>query len=238
MLGVWAHPDDETYLSAGLMARVARASGRAVCVHATAGERGTDDPNRWPPDMLGPRRSVELRAALGVLDVHESEILGYPDGGCERMDDRVAVAALEDLIRRVRPDVIVTFGPDGITGHPDHVTISRWATAAWARTRSATLLYATLTESFVTRFREVHRRLGLHGDESVWIPDSDVDLAIRLDDDELDTKREALAAHASQTVDLAAAIGEETYRVWHGVESFRLPTPAEVDFATATAGVA
>src|SRR5947208_14585633 len=52
-MGVWAHPDDESYLSAGLMLRVAGRGGRVVCVTMTRGEQGTDDPERWPPHRLG-----------------------------------------------------------------------------------------------------------------------------------------------------------------------------------------
>ena len=52
ILSVWAHPDDETFLAAGHMAATADAGARVVCVSATAGERGTDDPGRWPPDRL------------------------------------------------------------------------------------------------------------------------------------------------------------------------------------------
>jgi hypothetical protein len=69
VLGVWAHPDDETFLTAGLMA-LARAGGyRVVCATATRGEHGTDDPDRWPPARLGRLREYELAAALAALDV-------------------------------------------------------------------------------------------------------------------------------------------------------------------------
>lgn len=236
VLGVWAHPDDETYLSGGLMARAVRAGGRVVCVHATAGERGTEDDAGWPPDRLGPHRAGELRSALGELGVHESEILGYPDGGCDGVDHEAAVAAISATIRRARPDVVVTFGPDGITGHPDHVAVGRWATDAAARTGGAPVLYAVSTESFLARHRAVHERLGLLDSTAVGIPDAEAALTVRLSDHELTTKRRALAAHASQTVRLAAAMGEEPYRRWYEVETFRRPTAAEAGSLSRSAG--
>jgi LmbE family N-acetylglucosaminyl deacetylase len=238
VLGIWAHPDDEAYLSAGLMARTISTGGRVSCVHATLGEHGTDDPQRWPPGVLGPHRANELRAALGVLGVAESEVLGYPDGGCDRVEDHVAITALEIAIDRVRPDVIVTFGPDGITGHPDHITVGRWATAAWVNTRDAQLFYATATESFMTRYRDVHERLGLFDDTSPRLPDAEIEFEIRLSDDEVAVKRAILAAHASQTVGLATAMGEDVYRRWYDVESFRQPTSSEIRAASTMAGVA
>src|SRR5439155_25404984 len=72
LLAVWAHPDDEAYLSAGLMLRVAEAGGRVVCVTATRGERGTVDPDLWPPPRLGQHRVGELKSALSRLGVRET----------------------------------------------------------------------------------------------------------------------------------------------------------------------
>ncbi len=229
LLGIWAHPDDEAYLSAGLMARTVRAGGRVVCVHATLGELGTDDPVRWPPERLGPHRRIELRTSLARLGVQESHLLGLPDGGCAEIDPRDPVRRLHAILDEVRPEVVVTFGPDGITGHPDHVAVSRWATAAWCSDPSGSLLYATSTESFMRRFRDVHRRLGLLPPDAPRVDDAEVAEQIVLEPDELDLKRSALAAHASQTVHLAAAMGEQTYRRWYDVESFRAPTSEELE---------
>ena len=82
VLGIWAHPDDEAFLSAGLMAAARDAGNRVVCVTATLGERGTDDPSRWPPHRLGAVRGHELRASLAALDVTEHHLLGLTDGTC------------------------------------------------------------------------------------------------------------------------------------------------------------
>src|SRR6478735_6520181 len=76
VLGIWAHPDDEAFLSAGLMAAVRDAGNRVVCVTATLGELGTDDPIHWPPHRLGAVRRHELRASLAALDVTEHHSLG------------------------------------------------------------------------------------------------------------------------------------------------------------------
>ena len=73
LLGVWAHPDDETYLSAGLMLEHVARGDRVVLVSATLGEHGTSDPATWPPARLAAHRRRELAASLAELGVHDTE---------------------------------------------------------------------------------------------------------------------------------------------------------------------
>src|SRR4051812_12271242 len=82
VLGIWAHPDDETFLSAGLMAAARDAGQRVVCATATLSELGTSDPVSWPPRRLAAVRAMEVRASLAALDVQEHHVLGYADGSC------------------------------------------------------------------------------------------------------------------------------------------------------------
>jgi hypothetical protein len=123
VLGVWAHPDDEAYLSAGLMLRTVARGGRVVCLHATRGELGTDDPVAWPPDRLAHLREQELARALAVAGVREHEILGLADGECATTDPDGPIRWISAAITRLQPDLVVTFGSDGMTGHPDHVAV-------------------------------------------------------------------------------------------------------------------
>jgi LmbE family N-acetylglucosaminyl deacetylase len=231
LLGVWAHPDDEAYTSAGLMAEFRRRGDRVVVVTATFGEHGTSDPRTWPPDELAALRNTELRNSLAILGVDEVHVLGYEDGGCELLDGTEAIAG---LITDVEPDLIVTFGPDGMTGHPDHRAVSRWTTDAWAATRpTANLWYPTVTPEFHRTWGTVNDQIGLWADQ----PDppcaaaTDLTSSIRLPRDLLDLKVAALAAHASQTRPLIDLLGLATYREWWRTESFRsaeLPTsPAD-----------
>lgn len=229
VLGVWAHPDDEAYLSAGLMLRTVRTGGRVVCLHATLGELGTEDTSSWPPERLAPRRREELTAALGTLGVREHQLLTYPDGGLEQVSDDEVVPVIVELLRQLRPDVVVTFGPDGITGHPDHRTVSRWVTSAWREASHGQLLYAVVTREFMERFAELHRRLGLENSYAGVVDNEQVALEVVLDEEELTLKRAALAAHATQTEALAEAMGETTYRRWFAVETFRVPRPDSLE---------
>ena len=221
LLGVWAHPDDEAYVSAGLMASFRARGDRVVIVTATLGEHGTSDPAAGPPAQLAARRHVELRNSLAVLDVDELHLLGYEDGGCERRDGTDAIA---NHIAAIEPDVIVTFGPDGMTGHPDHRAISRWTTDAWAATRpAAELWYATLTPEFHREWGPVNEHVGLWADqpEPPCTERSDLAHHTVLPDELLDLKVAALRAHTSQTQPLIDMVGGDTYRAWWRAESFR-----------------
>jgi LmbE family N-acetylglucosaminyl deacetylase len=232
LLGVWAHPDDEAYLSAGLMARVVEAGGTVTVLTATRGEQGASDPTLAGSAAFGHHRARELAASLAVLGVHEVKFLGLADGGCDMADDETQIRQILDAIVAVNPDAVVTFGPDGITNHPDHRAVSRWTTEAWRRGPGGALRYAALTHDNAERFAGVTTELGVFADFSdrrpVTISRDQVALGVSLSDSEVTRKRRALAAHGSQTDGLAAQMGEDTYRIWFREETFRAPTAAEV----------
>jgi LmbE family N-acetylglucosaminyl deacetylase len=136
MLVITAHPDDEALGLGGTIARYA-ADGVAVSlITATRGDRG-----RWHGLPLGQQghpgaeavataREAELRRAAAVLGVQHLEVMDYGDGQLDRSDRHDIVRRLARQIRAMRPDVIVTFGPDGAYGHPDHIAISQFVCAA------------------------------------------------------------------------------------------------------------
>jgi LmbE family N-acetylglucosaminyl deacetylase len=223
ILGVWAHPDDEAYLSAGLMALARRNGQRVVVATATAGEHGTPDPAVWPPPRLATVRRRELTASLAAVGVHEHHWLGWPDGGCADVPTYTAVGQIEGLIRAIRPDTIVTFAPDGMTGHPDHRAVSSWTAAAWTRTgRRARVLHATVTPEFHAAWSDVNDLLGIWDaiGEPPVTAEEDLGFQVSCTGHLLDQKLAALRAHASQTSSAIAAIGEERFRLWWQTESF------------------
>ena len=220
LLGVWAHPDDEAYLSAGLMAEYRRRGDRVVVITATLGQHGTSDPVAWPPEKLAVLREHELRTSLAALDVDELHLLGFTDGECTWNDGTDQIA---DLIGEIAPDVIVTFGPDGMTNHPDHLAISAWTTDAWHAARpQAELWYATLGTDFHAKWGALSDHVGLFADQPTPPCTADRDLAARvtLDGETLDRKMAALQAHMSQTTGLIEAVGMGTYREWWRTEYF------------------
>src|SRR5690606_32065718 len=88
------------------------------------------DESRWPVARLAEIRTKEMAEALQVIGVKNHHWLGYPDGGCQHIPDRAAVEQIAKYIHTYQPDTILTFGPDGMTGHPDHQTVSRWVSLA------------------------------------------------------------------------------------------------------------
>jgi LmbE family N-acetylglucosaminyl deacetylase len=229
LLGVWAHPDDEAYLMAGLMALARRRGQRVVVITATAGELGTDDPQRWPPARLRQQREREMTASLRAVGVHEHHWLGYPDGGCAEVDEAEAIAAIGRIVGDVRPDTIVTFGPDGMTGHPDHCTVSAWTAAAWAAwAPAARLWHATLLPSFYSEWAELNAETGIFpgGSTPPCTPEDEAAAVFHFDGPVLAAKAAALQAHASQLGPFIAHVGESTFTRWWSVEAFAAATPA------------
>ncbi|HUF97487.1 MAG TPA: PIG-L family deacetylase [Ilumatobacter sp.] len=215
ILSVWAHPDDETYLAAGIMAAARDAGQRVVCASATAGELGTNDPETWPPERLGRVRRWEAAAAMAVLGVSEHHMLGLPDGSLDDHDDE-GLAWAHGLLDAVNPDTVLTFGPDGMTYHPDHLAVHRWITTAWRkRGRREQLLYATPTVEHLDRFRDLYEEWNMYmsDERPTGIPTSELTVYVRLGGRELDRKITALKAMSSQTTGVIDMVGSETYAV-------------------------
>jgi LmbE family N-acetylglucosaminyl deacetylase len=237
LLGVWAHPDDEAYLSSGLMAQVRRGGGRVVVVTATRGEHGTDVPETWPPERLAPRRENELRKSLQIVGVHEHHWLPYRDGELASLPLATGADSLVPILEEVRPDTIVTFGPDGMTGHGDHRTISSWTTEAWRRSgRPGELWYATLTPDFHEEWGPLNEEVGLWFEGSRPPSTRAPELAahVHLSGRMLARKHRALRAHASQTRALESLVGARRYRNWWAEESFVAATADSRHPAVAT----
>jgi LmbE family N-acetylglucosaminyl deacetylase len=137
MLGVWAHPDDETYLAAGLMARAVRGGSRVVCITATRGEGGSMDEEVWPPEAMGEVRSAEMERSMQILGVTEHHWLDLPDIDMDTPLPEEGYEKVRALVAEVRPDTLLTFGPDGMTGHRAHMSVSAWATRRSTKRQAA-----------------------------------------------------------------------------------------------------
>ena len=231
LLGVWAHPDDEAYLSGGLMSLVRAQGGRVVVVTATRGEHGTDDPRAWPPERLAAVRERELRASLAEVGVDEHRWLSYRDGRLPDVPFARGVADVAAVVDEVRPDVIVTFGPDGLTGHADHRAVSAWVEEAWRLTgRTAELWFATFTPGFHAQWGALNDEVGLWMVSPPQPPetaDAGLSAHLALSGELLDRKHRALRAHASQTRALEDRVGSDVYRRWWSTESFVAAVPTD-----------
>src|SRR5262249_22162753 len=134
LMAVLAHPDDESLGVGGTLAKYAAEGADTFLLTATRGDGGRyrgirpDDPRHPGAPALPAVREAELRAAAAVLGVREVSLLDYRDGYLDRANPAEVVGAIAAHVRHVRPDVVITFGPDGAYGHPDHVAISQFAT--------------------------------------------------------------------------------------------------------------
>jgi LmbE family N-acetylglucosaminyl deacetylase len=136
LMVVTAHPDDETLGFGGVLARYAHEGVETFLVTATRGERGrffghaAGSPEHPGPRVLAQMREGELHAAAAALGVRGVGLLDYEDQQLDRAPVADAVTAIVGNIRQARPQVLLTFAPDGAYGHPDHIAISQLATAA------------------------------------------------------------------------------------------------------------
>jgi LmbE family N-acetylglucosaminyl deacetylase len=147
--------------------------------------------------------------------------LGYPDGGLIDVDPGRAVDRLIALIDRVEPDTIVTFGPDGFTGHTDHRVVGQWATQAAAVHGSVRVLHAAKTTGWVQAFASLHDRFPIFYPGNPQAVDAGrLAFDVCLDDDALDRKVRALRAQATQTAPIVTALGSTAWREWVRRESF------------------
>ncbi|MGH2532445.1 MAG: PIG-L deacetylase family protein [Thermomicrobiales bacterium] len=242
LMCVLAHPDDESMGTGGILAKYAAEGVETSLICATRGERGWfGAPDEYPGmDELGRIREKELRAAAEVLGIGRVDLLDYVDGDLDQADHDEAVGRIVRLLREVRPQVVVTFAPDGGYGHPDHIAISQFATAATVVAadpcyrpdlgephRVAKLYYyvvtATLAKLYIAQFGEivfpvdgVDRGMVLCPD---WMATSRVDCG-----DEWSTVLAAIMCHASQLSTLSTLddITEEFHRLmWSSSAYYR-----------------
>ena len=132
LLAVFAHPDDE---SMGMGGTLAKYSAQGVDTHlvcASRGERGWFGPAEQNPgfESLGQTRTIELENAVNTLGMKSLNFLGYMDGDVDKADHAEAISQIVTHIRRIKPQVVVTFPPDGNYGHPDHIAIGQFTSAA------------------------------------------------------------------------------------------------------------
>ncbi|GAA4928500.1 LmbE family N-acetylglucosaminyl deacetylase [Actinomycetospora succinea] len=230
IVGVWAHPDDEVYLSGGLMAAAAARGQRVVVVTATRGEHGTDDPGTWPPARLAARRSQEIVDSMAALhDAVEHRFLGDARGRCHldgslRGDPGAdTVDELAGVLADVAPDTVLTFGPDGLTGHGDHRAVSAWTDRAVRQLAGASprVLHACVTARWVERFGEFVEPMDDGDDAFAPVPSEHLAVELELGGDVLARKVAALRAQSTQTASLEAALGSARYEDSVAGEYFR-----------------
>lgn len=229
ILGIWAHPDDETYVAGGIMAAAARNGQKVICITATKGEKGVQDEKLWPLAELAEIRSRELKKAHEILGVSQNNWLGIPDGECKQQNFGHMRSELMDMVMNFKPDTILTFGPDGMTGHLDHQAVSAWATEA-GRSLEIPVYHAAATDLFYTMYQDAcaeatsnHRPVDdmfINIYQPSIVADEDCEILIQLSDELWQKKLKALKAMPSQTEKFIASLGDNYYRLIFRNEAF------------------
>ena len=246
---VHAHPDDEAIFTAGTMALLSRAGHRVVLVVATGGELGLPHEDAAGPAHLAGVRRAETERAAGMLQVARTEFLGYHDSGMlgdaanhsagslwsadlAEVSDRIAA-----VLREEGAKALVIYDESGIYGHPDHVQVHRAGTMA-AASAGVEIVYEATVDREYLHFVETHlvEQAILEGDlgmvrSHLGVPSVMITTAVDVGG-QLELKRAAMAAHASQIPETTSAfqLGLEQFAAVYGWEWFvRSGPPGPID---------
>ena len=225
ILGVWAHPDDEAYLTAGIMARAVRNGSRVVCVTATRGEGGSMDEEKWPPGKMGEVRTKELERSLEILGVKEHQWFDMLDLDMDTGLPEEGFGRVRELVAEIQPDTILTFGPDGMTGHAAHKDVSDWATRSLQEVGKpgSQVLYATVTPEWAAEFLPVWEPFDVFRPGTPPVtPREDLAVFYQLPEEILALKVDAINAHVSQVEAIVEAVGPDVWWKDMSTEMFRL----------------
>jgi LmbE family N-acetylglucosaminyl deacetylase len=222
---VGAHPDDMDYATGGLQAMASAAGLRVINVVATCGEAGVLDESRWPRSTLRQTRCAEQDIAAALLGAIKPIYLGYGDGRLGTYEAAPAIKRLRDLMDFYSPKLVVTYGPDGLTGHSDHQVISDWVTRAFRLygTDKGDLWYIAATPEWQADIQpHLEKAKAIYRAPEVYGP-GDLALDLELPETILRLKLLAVKSHASQSQPLDAAIGGlELLLPWFRRETYRL----------------
>jgi N-acetyl-1-D-myo-inositol-2-amino-2-deoxy-alpha-D-glucopyranoside deacetylase len=233
---VFAHPDDDTYGVAGSLALHAGPGLEVTVIMTTSGEAGLiADATLATRETLGAAREAEDRLAWRALGIEPTlHFLRHPDGGVAAVPQADLVAEYLSILEGARPDVVITFGPDGVTAHADHVAVGAAATAAFHAARAAgadglhRLLHVAIPASSIERLNELLRQRGLTPIDPTQdfqprgVPDGTIGMAVDCAE-VYERKLQALRCHRTQ-----AELEDVPFELWPemlAVEAFVLGYP-------------
>ncbi|HSH25772.1 MAG TPA: PIG-L family deacetylase [Massilibacterium sp.] len=217
----FAHPDDETFTTGGLIAQLSKREDVSTIVYsATPGDAGKcGQPPICKKEDLANVRTNELKKAVSILGVNKLELDTFKDGTLHTIDPDVLFKRVQTLLRQYKPTIVITFPPHGISGHKDHTAISKATLRAVQSLKGElnieALYYATIPESFIKE-----TQFPVFGD-----PDEAIDFTLSLTKENLETVRKALLAHRTQHLSVERVFPtiyneEKTFEKYNNQEHF------------------
>jgi N-acetylglucosamine malate deacetylase 2 len=215
LLAVFAHPDDETFRCGGTLALLTQRSVRVQVLTATRGQAGSrGNPPLCSPEELPAKRENELRCACSALGIQPPILLDYQDSQLAEADPEQLTAQILQVVKETRPQVMLTFGADGLSGHPDHIAIGFAAAEAFRRAEGIFALYTLAVP------RSLAKSLGMKQIRSV--PDEAIALTVDISA-VWDAKMNAIRCHRTQMGESPILEAPEAkQRLFLGMEHFCL----------------
>jgi N-acetylglucosamine malate deacetylase 2 len=211
LLAVLAHPDDESMGAGGLIVRHTRNDVMVHLVCATRGEQGWGGKPPGAAEDLAKIRTTEMEAAATALALAGVELWDYPDGGVDKSDQAEITQRILQAVTTVRPAAVITWGPDGGYGHPDHIAIGRCTDAAIAAIPEGdrpALYHMAVDEQLAAFYSEAARLISPDGEALPAAVADHVDVVLDLSPDEVQMKLRAIYCHQSQLADWMVEVRE------------------------------
>jgi N-acetylglucosamine malate deacetylase 2 len=214
LLAVFAHPDDETFRPGGTLALLAQQGVRVQVLTATRGQAGScGNPPMCSPEDLPVVRERELRCACTALGILPPILLDYQDGHLTEVDPNEVIEQIIRIAEAVRPQVLLTFGPDGLSGHPDHILIGQLVKNIFDCMTQVLALYTVAVP------QSLAMRLDMHQIRAV--PDELITLTVDVSA-AWEAKLAAIRCHRTQLGESPILLApEEKQRLFLGKEYFR-----------------
>ena len=215
LLAIFAHPDDESFRPGGTLALLAQKGVRVQVLTATRGQAGSrGDPPLCSPAELPALREAELRCACAALGLQPPILLDYQDGQLAEADPETLITETLAFVRKLRPQILLSFGADGLSGHPDHIAIGLAAVEAFRRAEDVSALYTLAVP------RSLAETLGMKQIRAV--PDEAITLTVDVSS-VWESKMSAIRCHRTQLGESPILTAPEAkQRLFLGMEHFCL----------------
>jgi len=225
LLAVFAHPDDETFRPGGTLSLLAQSGASVDVLTFTRGEAGScGNPPVCSPDELPTVREGELHCACQTLGVHLLQLLDYADGQLQQANYEQMIGHILSAIEAVKPKILLSFGREGLSNHPDHIAVGQWTAEAFLLADKISALYTLAVP------RSLAEKLNMRQIRPV--PDEEITLTVDITS-VWDRKMAALRCHVTQwSSSPMASASEERQRLFLGREYFvrRLSRDSDKDF--------